>query len=45
MYKSLGIYTGVNLVLTKLNKDHLWEMFEMIDDYIDFMTVQPVNPP
>jgi len=45
MYKSLGIYTGVNLVLTELNKDHLWEVFEMIDDYIDFMTVQPVNPP
>ncbi len=45
MYKSAGIRVGINMVLTDLNRDFILETFNSLNDYIDFMTVQPVNPP
>ncbi len=45
MYKSAGIRVGINMVITDLNKDYILETFRLLNDYIDFITVQPVNPP
>ncbi|MEM0123680.1 MAG: radical SAM protein [Conexivisphaerales archaeon] len=45
LYKSAGIRVGINMVLTDLNKDLVMETYNLLEDYIDFMTVQPVNPP
>jgi len=45
MYKSAGVRVGINMVITDFNQDHILETFTLLNDYIDFITVQPVNPP
>jgi MoaA/NifB/PqqE/SkfB family radical SAM enzyme len=45
LYKSAGIKVGINMVLTDLNRDLVLETYNLLESHIDFMTVQPVNPP